>query len=816
MNVENNSSFRPFEKIHIHFDKEAYLAGDTLWFKAYITQGNFHEPTTLSQVLYVEFINEKNEILDHLNLRVEDGISFGEIPIPLSIHSGMYRIRSYTRFMRNDSLYFFNRFIPISNPILDSLNNQPLIKDYLAKNKIKDSLKIEIIPEGGKLVYGIGSNLVFRAINNQNEPEEITGKIIDNFGDSITHFKTEFKGMGKFYLRPNKPLNYKALVYRKTGETDTINLPEIENSGISLRLIPSEDSIKMRISINQAYSKNRSDSIFNILVQSQGKTYFETKGSVLGTFFSLNIPKSIFPSGIAQIIIADQKFNILCQRLTFIKSNDRLEFQGQSTKDQYKPGENIDANFTLLGPNNKPSIAHCSVSVVLENSKNTIIEGNNIFGDILLASELQAPMDYSKDYFDLSHQEESELDMKLILRNAYRFPFKNQMEGEDTVLLFKNEKGITVSGHVLNNKGLPLSNAEIGLTSLRDKIISSTKTDEKGKFIFQNLDLNDSSRVILKGSYTKSTGPIKIVMDSRDFATVMPFTNHLFNQNKPKEEFSPDNLKPTNQENPEGFKLSKSKKNNILEKNPIETPKKAIKLNEVKVIANNKKNPNDTKRIEELPTSSRLHGAGIVDQVIWGEKLVGCPNLTDCLRGKIFGVFWKDFSGTVLPVRLKFLSLSHPPPMYIFIDGHKINNDEFQFIDPNSISSIEVVTSGNTFAYLYGVSPIPGILFINLYKDRPQYLTLNQADKGILTFYADGFHNPKEFISPKFQASKASIPSPCPKTIYWNPNLVADSTGKINFSFKNDWVPGTYRITLEGIDKNGFMGNRIFRYQVKN
>src|SRR5687768_1419833 len=56
--VETN----PQEKVYLHTDKPYYAVGDTIWFKAYVTMGSRHKPSTHSGILYVDLINERDSI----------------------------------------------------------------------------------------------------------------------------------------------------------------------------------------------------------------------------------------------------------------------------------------------------------------------------------------------------------------------------------------------------------------------------------------------------------------------------------------------------------------------------------------------------------------------------------------------------------------------------------------------------------------------------------------------------------------------------------------------------------------------------------
>jgi len=53
----------PTEKVYVHTDKSHYVPYNTMWFKAYIVDAVEHTPDAESQVLYVDLINPKDDIV---------------------------------------------------------------------------------------------------------------------------------------------------------------------------------------------------------------------------------------------------------------------------------------------------------------------------------------------------------------------------------------------------------------------------------------------------------------------------------------------------------------------------------------------------------------------------------------------------------------------------------------------------------------------------------------------------------------------------------------------------------------------------------
>ena len=102
------------EKAYLQFDKPYYAAGDTIYFKAYVTIGERHILSRLSGVLHVDLINTNNKIDQTIKLQLDSGTAHGDFALPDSLPNGSYRVRAYTQWMRNnDEDGFFYKTIEV-------------------------------------------------------------------------------------------------------------------------------------------------------------------------------------------------------------------------------------------------------------------------------------------------------------------------------------------------------------------------------------------------------------------------------------------------------------------------------------------------------------------------------------------------------------------------------------------------------------------------------------------------------------------------------------------------------------------------------
>ncbi len=214
-----------------------------------------------------------------------------------------------------------------------------------------------------------------------------------------------------------------------------------------------------------------------------------------------------------------------------------------------------------------------------------------------------------------------------------------------------------------------------------------------------------------------------------------------------------------------------------------------------------------------LAHSDNLNGPGNADYVIMGDKVEGCITLSQCLTGKIPGVTFDPTTGTPTSIRTR-AQINGAPPMVIIVDGMIMSGDHLNDLNANDISAIEVLTSGS-YLTVYGSNAPGGALVITTKRGGDNKYLTSEIPEGLITVPFKGFYRARTFYTPKYSGPKTDGQAPdLRNTIYWNPILMTGPDGKTSFSYFNNDTKGVYRIVIEGIDGDGNLGRKVYKYKV--
>ena len=78
-----------------------------------------------------------------------------------------------------------------------------------------------------------------------------------------------------------------------------------------------------------------------------------------------------------------------------------------------------------------------------------------------------------------------------------------------------------------------------------------------------------------------------------------------------------------------------------------------------------------------------------------------------------------------------------------------------------------------------------------------------------------GYVKERQFYAPKYTTADSKNTNDYRTTIYWNPAVTVDATGKATLNYYNADGDGRYKVVVEGLANDGNVGRSIYYYQVK-
>ena len=141
----------PQEKVYLHMDKPYYALGDTIWFKGYVTIGSRHQLSALSGAVYVDLVTEQDSLIRSLKVPITSGMVMGNFTLNDDFQQGSYRIRAYTRWMRNAGEdYFFDKTFTVGSIFNDNIVTRASYQYKNSGNKSVLTALLKYTDEDGK------------------------------------------------------------------------------------------------------------------------------------------------------------------------------------------------------------------------------------------------------------------------------------------------------------------------------------------------------------------------------------------------------------------------------------------------------------------------------------------------------------------------------------------------------------------------------------------------------------------------------------------------------------------------------------------
>ncbi len=746
------------EKIFVHTDRSAYVAGEIAWFKLYTVDGTFHQASDLSKVAYVELLDKENLPLLQTKLELRAGAGQGSFFIPLSVKTGSYKLRAYTNWMKNGAPeYFYERILDVVNTIeTPGLNSEAQAGSY----------DIQFFPEGGNLVEGLPAKLAFRAVDESGEGLDFSGILVNQFNETILNFKPLKFGIGNFVFTPKPGESYKALI-TSSNQQKVIDLPAGSKKGYVMSLRDEGSAVKVDV-----YSNLSSEEQIYLFVHGRQLILRTDSALMQQGRTSFLISKSQLAEGISHLTVFNKDRVPVAERLFFRRPLKNLVLEARTDVKDYTLRKKVNLEISSKDERTQPVVSDISVAVYRIDSLER--EADDILSYIWLKSDLKGAVQSPAYYFQTLNKESDQAADNLMLTHGWRrFKWTDLLQGKNFSYKFQPEYAAhIISGKVNTSENLPARDvfAYFSMPG-RNAQISAARSDASGKLNFFTNYFYGNTEIIIQAD-PKSQGSLSFELE-----------------NFYSDTYSSGRTYP--------LRLSPGQRPSLLSR--------SVGMQTQNIFNKDKLN----RFTKPLTDSGSFYGNNFKRYKL--DDYTRFTTMEEVLREYVpeisVNIQQKDY-------RIKIWNAVdrtfYEAGSLILIDGVPVfDHQKLMEYDPKLIQSLEVVPE----RYYYGGMAFNGLAYFKTYKGNiPQFV----FDQGVSILEYEGLQLEREFFSPLYE-SRAEELKRIPdfrSLLFWEPGLKSDSSGKSSLSFYTSDIEGKYKVVLQGAGKDGRFGSSSYIFNV--
>lgn len=315
--------------------------------------------------------------------------------------------------------------------------------------------KINIYPEGGHLVAGIGNKMVVQAVDINNDAV-VTDISLLNGSTTVAHVKTNSQGLAVINLQPVANAAYHFEI-ASTGKNNThIDFTQpVEEHGYSLALKKLNGRVVLVLK-----NKGEGDQVTLVLRNAERMISNQQMLVPAGDSTTISPPLTLMKKDVLSAAVFNAEGKLMAERLFLNKTAEDYTVAIKTDADSYGMRKKVTLSFNISNSEGKPVEGNLSVAVV---EKNTIEKAT--YSNILNHYYYKALNGNNMNAY-LSAKTESDMDALLITKKWWH-------NGWDTVLnytprgpakLFKYADGVAGYLTPTNSNIIPVGN--YGLNAL--------------------------------------------------------------------------------------------------------------------------------------------------------------------------------------------------------------------------------------------------------------------------------------------------------------------------------------------------------------
>jgi hypothetical protein len=228
----------PQEKVVLSYSKPEYMAGETIFFKAYVLTG--YEPSTISTNLYTELYDKDHKVIQQAIVPLFNGSGDGSFVLPPLLEENVYYVRAYTTYMLNyDEAFQYIKPVNIYNP-------------YSAKRLQQKAVAwtAAVFAEGSKMLSGIETKLSVRLFTTGMLPQTWKAELLEKgTSNSIAEVQVLNSEIGSVRFTPAEGKQYAVRIVDNNAKEQTVDVPVAATRGTALNIQVGEDRIRYVIAM---------------------------------------------------------------------------------------------------------------------------------------------------------------------------------------------------------------------------------------------------------------------------------------------------------------------------------------------------------------------------------------------------------------------------------------------------------------------------------------------------------------------------------------------------------------------------------------
>jgi hypothetical protein len=765
-NISANESEEPeklfSERIFIHTDRSTFVAGDTIWFKAYLFNGSY--PGTASTDFYIDLITETGELVDSKKLAIIDGTVYGNFFLPDSLVHGFYFLRAYTRMLvgqghKDGSL----KSIAVINP-----DNIPA--NYRS-NHLPDN-RINFFLESGSFVRGLSNSIIFKSTDQYGNGVPINGILFNAAGDTLKSFKDSWQGLGSFILEPGNDEKYFAEIVFKNGEKKKYDLPEPSSRGILLRVAENAKGkifqVEKTEGINAQGNLSLTGYMFNKIIFKEPLKFEDNTANGL-------IPVSKLPEGILTLTVKDDN-QIYARRPVFVY-HPQVTVPLSLKTDISSSLPKAKNSFTLSFPDSVEG--NFSVAVIAYDEKSDVFSNNKITSSLFWDAEKEMALSV-KSVETNNPEKQIRAVNDLLLITEKQKPLREIADaGKDL-----KENYIEISGDVFKEgTHKPVIDGElVFLVHTKDSasaMVQST-VQKDGTFTLKNLVFDDMARFNYRMSGKRA---VLVEIRLKDPGERFKIKNKL-----PSVPLLPvDKMILTD---PVWLKELAEQKRSLV------NAAQGKMLAEV-VVTTRVKKPIDIVNKKYASGLFSSMNARVFDFVNDPPK-PGSQRILDYLQGKVAGLFIERRAGSYILTSSRAMSISGGPiPVQIFLNEMPVEPDVIMTMPVSEVALVKYFKAGSNMMAGFGLS---GRLV--LYTKASEDITFDDVSNSKAFLYR-GYDAVQDFIVTDYSETVPPIKDNR-TTLYWNPNAtIFFGEKEFPIDFYNSDNAKKFKVVVQGFTYDG-------------